>query len=189
MTQGLKTIMIDAGHGGTNPGNITTDGLMIEKHVTLDLALRLEQSLAGTPAAIVLTRDDDSSIPNDTRGELSTKYDADLVLCIHTNSWAATAHGGLMLFYPGNKRMEALSEVIADVYPQRLRPCQVRPAYPEQYADAHYLLSQHRCDAIVVETAFASNDSDRKMLETPWGREQIVSALRQGVAWWLDQNL
>jgi N-acetylmuramoyl-L-alanine amidase len=84
---GLKigTIMIDAGHGGTDPGTVGKMGTM-EKDVTLDIAKRLEAHLAKIGGLhVLMTRRDDTSVPLDERVALAQKAKADLFISIHLN--------------------------------------------------------------------------------------------------------
>lgn len=183
----MNTVFLDAGHGGHNVG--CTYGSLVEKHVTLDIALRLEMSMRRVQVALPLSRTTDEHLANDVRGVLaSDKYQADLALIIHVNAMPIErAHGGLMLHFPRNKAMAELGIQVADCYPRALQATQVRPAYKEDYADAHFLLSTYKCDALLIEVGFASNPHDNAFLSTEYGIEQIVSSLRQSICWWLGK--
>ncbi|GAB4484387.1 MAG: hypothetical protein OHK006_08530 [Thermodesulfovibrionales bacterium] len=81
----IKTIMIDAGHGGSDSGTIGKMGTM-EKDVTLDIARRLRDHLtARGDYRVIMTRDDDSTVPLNTRVELARKAKADLFISVHLN--------------------------------------------------------------------------------------------------------
>lgn len=82
---GVKTIMIDPGHGGTDPGAIGKMGTM-EKDITLDIARRLRERLLkyGT-YNILMTRNDDSTLPLNKRVELARMSKADIFISIHLN--------------------------------------------------------------------------------------------------------
>ncbi len=83
---GVHLIVIDAGHGGTDPGCMNRSGLQ-EKKLTLDFAKRLkalvEQNL---DCRVVLTREDDRFIPLEERTAISNTLKADLFVSIHINS-------------------------------------------------------------------------------------------------------
>ena len=82
----IKTIVIDAGHGGRDPGAIGPFGLQ-EKDVTLDIAVRLRERLTRREGyRILMTRDDDTSISLKDRVEFSNVQNADLFVSIHINS-------------------------------------------------------------------------------------------------------
>lgn len=82
----IKTIVIDAGHGGRDPGAIGPFGLQ-EKDVTLDIAVRLRDRLTRREGyRILMTRDDDTFLSLKERVEFSNEQHADLFLSIHINS-------------------------------------------------------------------------------------------------------
>ncbi|MGE5220010.1 MAG: N-acetylmuramoyl-L-alanine amidase family protein [Chloroflexota bacterium] len=79
----IKTIVIDAGHGG-DPGTTAESG-MTEKEITLDLALRLRRLLKDAPFKVLLTRDRDQRLSLDRRVAFANENKADLFLSIHLN--------------------------------------------------------------------------------------------------------
>jgi N-acetylmuramoyl-L-alanine amidase len=91
---GARRIVIDAGHGGHDPGTIGPTGLM-EKDLVLDVALRLEKQVRGELGAeVVLTRGTDVFVPLEERTAIANSKGADLFLSIHANSSPnATARG------------------------------------------------------------------------------------------------
>ncbi len=81
----IKRIMIDAGHGGTDPGTVGKMGTM-EKEITLDIAKRLRAYLVkGDRYRVSMTREGDSSVPLDERVTLARETKADLFISIHVN--------------------------------------------------------------------------------------------------------
>jgi len=83
---GVKRIVVDAGHGGFDPGALGQSGLQ-EKEVTLDVAQRLARRLEDNHGLTVLmTRDDDTFLSLRERVEFSNANEADLFISIHVNS-------------------------------------------------------------------------------------------------------
>ncbi len=81
----IKTIMIDAGHGGSNPGTIGKMGTK-EKDITLDIAKRLKAHLIKSGLHhVLMTREDDSTVPLLERVTLVREAKADLFISIHLN--------------------------------------------------------------------------------------------------------
>ena len=81
----IRRIMIDAGHGGTDPGTIGKMGTM-EKEITLDIARRLKTHLVeGRRYHVSMTREDDSTVPLHKRVILAREARADLFISIHVN--------------------------------------------------------------------------------------------------------
>lgn len=85
-TEGLETVVIDPGHGGDESGAVGPSGLR-EKDLTLEIARTLRARLRQRlPVKVVLTRDDDSYLPLDTRSAIANQNKADLFVSIHLNS-------------------------------------------------------------------------------------------------------
>ena len=83
---GARTIVIDAGHGGHDPGSSGRNGLQ-EKDLVLDVALRLEKLVrAELGAEVIMTRATDVFIPLEERTAIANSRGADLFLSIHANS-------------------------------------------------------------------------------------------------------
>jgi N-acetylmuramoyl-L-alanine amidase len=83
----VKTIVIDPGHGGTDPGAIGAQGTM-EKDIALDIALRLRDRLRSSGQyRILMTRDADSTLRLNQRVEFANENRADLFVSIHVNAF------------------------------------------------------------------------------------------------------
>ena len=87
-TFSLKRVVIDPGHGGTDPGAVSTDGKSYEKTFTLDIAKRLSEKIkAECPdVEVILTRSKDKSVALNDRAAIANKADADLFISIHINA-------------------------------------------------------------------------------------------------------
>ena len=81
----LKTIVIDAGHGGKDPGAVGPTGLK-EKDVTLDIAKRLKQILQKHAVRVILTRDRDEFVSLQRRVSVANSSGVDLFVSIHCNA-------------------------------------------------------------------------------------------------------
>ena len=81
----LREVVIDAGHGGKDPGALGVAG-MKEKTVVLDVALRLKRLLEAAGVKVTMTRKDDTFIPLPERTEITSRSKADLFISIHANS-------------------------------------------------------------------------------------------------------
>ena len=96
---GLRTIVLDPGHGGDETGAISEGGL-VEKDLTLwfakTLARRLEQRL---PVRVLLTRDTDVDVPHDSRTAFANQQKADLFISLHLNSWFGRGARGAETYF------------------------------------------------------------------------------------------
>jgi N-acetylmuramoyl-L-alanine amidase len=82
---GIRTIVIDPGHGGKEVGAVGPNGLL-EKDVTLEVSRKLASALERLGTRVVLTRDDDSVVSLDQRTAIANQYKADLFLSVHMNA-------------------------------------------------------------------------------------------------------
>lgn len=89
----LKTVVIDAGHGGKDPG--CHGGYANEKTVCLTIALKLGEMIKRKypNVKVVYTRDKDVFIELNERANIANRSKADLFICIHANSASASAYG------------------------------------------------------------------------------------------------
>jgi N-acetylmuramoyl-L-alanine amidase len=95
---GVARIVIDAGHGGRDPG-AKVKGLN-EADLVLDVALKLEKLLAKQPGfEVVLTRRTDTFVPLEERTAMANRADADLFLSIHANASANTSARGIETYF------------------------------------------------------------------------------------------
>ena len=81
----VRTIVIDPGHGGKDPGAIGRGGLK-EKDVVLDIGRRLKKLLERQGHTVIMTRSDDTFIPLGDRTQLANSRNADLFVSIHANA-------------------------------------------------------------------------------------------------------
>jgi N-acetylmuramoyl-L-alanine amidase len=95
---GVKTIVLDPGHGGTDPGCLGRSGLK-EKDVALDIALGLKKALVEKGFEVTMTRESDVFIPLEDRTVVANQRRADLFLSIHINATPNRKREGVETFY------------------------------------------------------------------------------------------
>ncbi|MCR5326954.1 MAG: N-acetylmuramoyl-L-alanine amidase [Bacteroidales bacterium] len=93
---GLTTVVIDPGHGGTDPGAVSRDGKTYEKTLTLDIAKRLSEKIkADCPdVKVILTRDKDKTVALNDRAGIANRVNAGLFISIHINSTTKSTPNG-----------------------------------------------------------------------------------------------
>jgi N-acetylmuramoyl-L-alanine amidase len=100
-------VVIDAGHGGRDPGAISPHGAQREKNVTLALALAIRDELAaGGRVRVALTRENDSFLPLRDRYEIARRLKAQLFISVHADAAPNRAARGATIY--------TLSEVASD---------------------------------------------------------------------------
>jgi len=110
----LPRIVIDAGHGGRDPGAIGCSGLY-EKEVVLDVSRRLAEALRQKGFTVKMTRRDDRFLTLEERTEITSEAAADMFVSIHANSCPERGPEGIEVFYLRDLTWEEKKE------PQRLR--------------------------------------------------------------------
>lgn len=91
----LRTIMLDAGHGGKDPGNMNKGSGLFEKNLTLDVVRRLKFILESAGYKVLVTRTRDAFIELDDRPAMANRAKADLFVSIHFNGSTSTSAQGI----------------------------------------------------------------------------------------------
>jgi N-acetylmuramoyl-L-alanine amidase len=95
---GMRRIIVDAGHGGFDPGAIGRTGLR-EKAVNLDVAKRLAKLLGEEGVRVIMTRSSDTFIPLGRRVDIANNSQGDLFISIHTNANRVKSLSGFEVYY------------------------------------------------------------------------------------------
>ena len=119
----MPVVVIDAGHGGTDPGKVGVDG-SLEKDINLAVAKRLKTYLEQDDIRVIMTRETDTGLYSDTdsrkkmadmkkRCEIIEESGADLVVSIHQNSYhEESVSGGQVFYYRDSAKGKALAEIL-----------------------------------------------------------------------------
>jgi N-acetylmuramoyl-L-alanine amidase len=96
---GIHKVVIDPGHGGSDPGAMTGD--IVEKQVTLDIAHRLGGLLRGAGFVVTLTRQSDDTVSLQQRVASANAVGGDVFISIHVNSIPVAIRRGVETYYLG----------------------------------------------------------------------------------------
>lgn len=108
-----RVIVIDAGHGGIDPGNLGSIGVP-EKTVVLNIARSIRDKLAENPAYDVrMTRDRDIFIPLGERSAIARRANADLFISIHADSFRQSSVRGATIYTLSERASDRQSELLA----------------------------------------------------------------------------
>lgn len=107
----VKTVVIDAGHGGAKPGAVGRQSK--EKNLTLQMALKLGKLIENNypDVKVVYTRTKDVDIALSERAHMANRAKADLFISIHCNSWANSTPTGVETYVMGLSQSKANMEV------------------------------------------------------------------------------
>ena len=109
----IKTIVIDPGHGGRDPGAIGR-GKAVEKQITLKVGLKLRDLITQRLGRhVLMTRDRDVFVELEDRTKFANSHDADLFVSIHVNSHPQRSTKGLEVYHFGKASDRRALEVAA----------------------------------------------------------------------------
>ncbi len=109
----IRRVVIDAGHGGKDPGAISSNGKYKEKNITLSVALELGELIKSNfpDIKVIYTRSTDKYVELSERAAIANRNKADLFISIHVNSAKSTQARGTETFVMGTHKSEANFEV------------------------------------------------------------------------------
>jgi len=204
-----KLIVIDPGHGGTDPGKQNTRLKLDEKDMTLDVAFRLKKLLEVRGYKVVLTRATDTRFSNSPavdlpmRAEVANKAGADLFISLHFNAvdrdpervsgvetYVLTPQFQVSTqpeqdremvktFYPGNRQDTANALLGYHLHRQLVTDLKASDRGYKRYRLA--VLRTLACPGVLVEAAYLSNDAEARRVAKPEFRQQIAEAVAEGV--------
>jgi N-acetylmuramoyl-L-alanine amidase len=163
----VRRVVLDAGHGGTDPGATTTE--MAEKEITLDIGQRLRTLLEQNGFDVVVTRDADRTIALRDRALLANDSKSDIFLSIHVNALAKyTDSRGIETYYLGATSDPSLTALAArENRVSGYSVSDMRKLLEDVYADARRDES-HELATAVQKQLFSSLRKDDAGLEN-WG--------------------
>ena len=180
-----KVILIDAGHGGSDPG--ACNGSAQEKVFNLNIALMLNDLLMErNDVEIYMSRDDDTYLNREDRLEIATEVNPDLIVSVHNNSLENKSYTGTMVLYYNNDTESQYGDITSKECAQIVLEKLIdaldtvnRGVVNRQ--DLH-ILSKTPCPSILCEISFISNDAELERLKTKEFQENAAQAIYDGVA-------
>ena len=190
------TVVLDAGHGGTDPGKIGVNGEK-EKELNLEITMLLKEKLEKQGIQVVLTRDSDGGLYDEQSnnkkvqdlqggGELIHKTSPRCAVSIHQNSYTTPEVKGAQVFYytnsaEGKKLAEGLQTALVEgVDPENHREAKGNTSY--------YLLKKTDVPLAIVECGFLSNPEEAGLLATKEYQEKVAEAVCTGILKYLEKS-
>lgn len=172
-------VLVDPGHGGRDSGAVSGDGSLLEKHVVLKIARRVDQLLVPH-GAVEMSRDDDTFLTLTERASMANVQDLDL-LSIHCN--AGGGHGFEVFTSPEQTRSDswatAVLKELAEEFPERRIRSDFRDGDPDKEARFTVLTRTKRA-AILVECGFVDTEEGEAFLRDPKNQERLAMAIAKG---------
>lgn len=189
-------VVIDAGHGGWDPGKVGINGAQ-EKDLNLQIAFLLKQYLEAEDVKVVLTRESDEGLYDEgasnkkvqdmkRRVELIDETAPVLAVSIHQNSYQEEyVHGAQVFYYTGSTEGKELAELIQSELVEKADPENRKQIKAN---DSYYLLKKTGTPIVIVECGFLSNGAEAEKLCTQEYQERIAWAIHMGVMRYLGKS-
>ncbi|MGD6875876.1 N-acetylmuramoyl-L-alanine amidase [Bacillus infantis] len=173
-----RIIVIDAGHGGTDPGAVS--GNLNEKSIVMEVAKRVNAKLLSQGAKVVMTRSGDTYPTLGDRVEISQKNYAEVFVSIHANAASAAAKGA-ETFYDTSKNDNGpeSKELAAEIQKQivALASMQDRGIKDNDF----YVVRNQEIPSVLVELGFITNSQDAAKLASSQYQELYAEAIYRGI--------
>ena len=172
----MKTICIDPGHGGKDPG--ATGGGVQEKAVVLNVARKIASYLEVKGCTVMFTRENDTFISLGNRAAEANMWGADLFVSVHCNSAPNSSANGMEVYHY-TRASEAAKNAARVIYDKLLPICGLRGRGVK--ANDYAVLRETAMPAVLVELGFISNPSDRaKLVNFAW-QDDAAKAIADGI--------
>jgi N-acetylmuramoyl-L-alanine amidase len=171
-----KTVVIDAGHGGKDPGATSTYGYE-EKTVNLDVAVQIAQILRNKGLKVIMTRNNDEFIELEERADIANRNWADVFVSIHSDSSEKSNKNGFTVYIRRNGSSESLK--LANAIDRRMAQTNTNG---NGVSRADYRVLTHTsCPAVLVELGYLSNYWEAKQLKNTAKQRQLAQAITDGI--------
>lgn len=187
--KGEVCIVIDAGHGGDDPGKIGINKEK-EKDINLKIAKELQKLLEEEGIKVVMTRTDDAGLYQQSsnnkkvedmrkRCEIITEAKPVFTVSIHQNSYPQESVSGAQVFYYGQSQEgKKLAETLQKTLVEQLDPKNHRQAKANE---SYYLLKKTPSPTVIVECGFLSNYKEAELLKTEEYQKKVAEAVKTGI--------
>ena len=190
-----KLILVDPGHGESDPGMIGVGGLE-EKGINLSISLLLKKSLENRGYSVVMTRDTDKGLydasANNKKAQdmqrrvaLISEKSPVLSVSIHQNSYQqdTSVHGPQVFYYESSEEGRKLAAAIQSSLNEKLevdRPREIKGN------TSYYLLKRSQGTLVIVECGFLTNPEEAEKLQTEEYQKKVAEAVADGIHTYLN---
>lgn len=172
-TGNKKVIVLDAGHGGKDPGAIISD--LTEKDLNLDITKRVQALLENDARFdVYMTRDTDVFVELIDRAKFANNKKADLFVSIHNNSMPKNFSGTMLLY---NASKLSTNKALAESFQNIVGKASGLPGIGARSREDLAVLKNIEMPGVLVEVACMSNIKDRRELR----KDSFKQAIAQGI--------
>lgn len=171
-------VVVDAGHGGKDPGNIAKRELK-EKQINLEISKKLKALSNDKEVKIILTRSSDEFMELQERVRVSNSHKADFFLSLHCNAMSSKRYNnqsGIEAYYSNNgkfkKASQKYSEILISDHLETI--CEKGKI---KTADFVVLKKHNEAPSVLLELGFLNNETERKRLSNPDHQNEIAKTI------------
>jgi len=189
-------IVIDAGHGGRDPGKVGINNAL-EKDVNLSIAYKLKDLLEQNDIKIIMTREDDNGLYSETdsnrknadlkkRVEIIQSSNAVIAVSIHQNSYEEEYVKGAQVFYHiKSPEGKLLAEIIQKQLKASIDDGNHRVAKSNSN---YYMLKKTECPLVIVECGYMTNYKEAALLIDDQYQDKLAWAIHLGIMQYINQS-
>lgn len=193
----FATVVLDAGHGGIDPGKVGVAGTL-EKELNLEITYRIKRLLEQNNIRVVLTRESDAGLYTEAdsnkksadmrkRIEIIKQTEPQLVVSIHQNSYTSpNCKGAQVFFYEGSTSGELLAQTIQATIKETIADGNTREAKAN---GSYYMLKKSTYPSVIVECGFLSSPEEEALLLQEEYQEKMAWAIHLGILRYLNAEL
>ena len=182
------TVVIDPGHGGSDPGSIGYKTKVHESKLNLEMSLLLKEKLENAGINVVMTREDENGLAEGKgkafkkedmrlRKELIKKVRPNMVISLHQNSYTNHKLRGAQVFYDKTSDVsKQIAEYIQEQFLSGLEHSN-KTTSPGDY----FMLKCTYAPSVIVECGFLSNEQEEKLLLSKEYQEKIIDCIYKGI--------
>ena len=166
-------VILDAGHGGSDPGKIGLNNLLEKEKITAELTRKEDKGLGTTGGGSKKTED------MQARVKMINEMKPVLTVSIHQNSYEdPEIHGAQVFYYSHSREGEAVAKILQESL-QEIDPENHRQAKANE---TYYLLRRTKVPTVIVECGFLTNPEEAEKLSGEEYQEQVAEAVAKGIA-------
>lgn len=189
-----KCVVIDAGHGGFDPGKVGINGAL-EKDINLEVAKKVQQFLEAEDIEVIMTRETEAGLYTESdsnkkvqdmkkRIEIMEQVNPVVTVSIHQNSYHEEyVHGAQVFYYAASKEGKRLAEILQKNLIESVDKENTRV---EKANDSYYLLRKTSSPIVIVECGFLSNREEADALVEDSYQEKIAWAIHMGILQYIN---
>lgn len=190
-------IVIDAGHGGIDGGATSYTGVL-ESHINLEIALRLEDMLHLLGYDTVMIRRTDESIYTQgstiaaqkvsdlkERVRITNETEGAILISLHQNTYSDSRYRGAQVFYADGNDSRKMAQALQQNLVSVLNPGSLRKTKPTKGV---YLMEHITCPGILIECGFLTNPEEEALLRNPVYQKKLCAVIAATLSSYLDNT-